>query len=84
MLSQNYPNPFNPITTIQFNLPKRTVVNLSVYDVSGRLVECISNDIFSSGQHEIQFNASDYPSGIYVYRIQAGSYAQTKKMLFIK
>lgn len=84
-LSQNYPNPFNPTTKINFNLPADAKVQLSVYDMTGRLVgTLIENQNFSAGYHTVQFNGSALSSGTYFYRISAGEFVQTKKMTLVK
>lgn len=83
-LSQNYPNPFNPSTTIPFSVPRPANVKLIVYDVLGRVVETLVDKQFHAGQHEISFNASSYPSGTYIYRIEAGDFTSVQKMVLIK
>ncbi|MEX0608391.1 MAG: T9SS type A sorting domain-containing protein [Balneolaceae bacterium] len=83
-LSQNYPNPFNPTSNIVFNLPQAHDVKLEVYNINGQLVRTLVNDRMSAGEHTVQFDAGDLASGIYVYRIIAGSFVQTKKMTLIK
>jgi hypothetical protein len=71
-LSQNYPNPFNPTTTLEFQTPMRTVVTISVYDVLGRRVEVLLNEMREAGTHRIVWNASGMPSGVYFYRLEIG------------
>ncbi len=83
-LEQNYPNPFNPVTKISFSIPRDGMVNLSVYNVLGEKVAVLVDEIRNAGNHSIDFNASELASGIYVYRLQAGSYIATKKMMLIK
>lgn len=83
-LSQNYPNPFNPTSNIQFTVPRATDVKLEVYNINGQLVRTLVNSRMSAGEHTVQFNASDLASGIYIYRIIAGNFVQTKKMTLIK
>lgn len=84
-LSQNYPNPFNPATKINFNLPAETKVQLDVYDITGRLIQTLlKNENFSEGYHTVQFNGSAFSSGIYFYKITAGEFVQTKKMMLVK
>jgi hypothetical protein len=83
-LYQNYPNPFNPTTNIKFNLPKSSVVNLSIYDVSGKLVGVILNEQKASGTYDITFNASYLSSGTYFYKITAGDFSSVKRMMLIK
>lgn len=84
-LSQNYPNPFNPTTNIEFLLPQASNVSLKVYDLLGREVATILNNVrFGSGSQTVPFNASALSSGIYLYRLEAGSFTQTRKMTLIK
>jgi hypothetical protein len=84
-LSQNYPNPFNPATKINFNLPVDSKVQLSIYDITGRLIATvINNESFSAGYHTVQFNGSLLSSGTYFYRMTAGELVQTKKMTLVK
>ena len=83
-LFQNYPNPFNPSTMISYNLPKRAHVMLTVYDVLGREVRVVVNIVEQPGGYEVNFNASDLPSGVYFYRLTAGSFVATKKLLLLK
>ena len=83
-LEQNYPNPFNPRTSIKFAIPKESDVNLSVYNVLGELVITLVNGQMKSGYYEYEFNAALFSSGVYLYRIKAGDFIQTKKMLLMK
>ena len=84
-LLQNYPNPFNPETTISYSLAKEGSVTLEVFDLLGRKEATIINNKFqSSGFHEISFNAENLPSGVYLYKLKAGNYIDTKKMLLLK
>ncbi len=83
-LEQNYPNPFNPSTTIRFDIPNASPVRLSVFDVLGREVAVLVNDQIAAGVHEVSFDAKQFASGMYVYRLQAGNFVQTRKMLFLK
>lgn len=83
-LSQNYPNPFNPTTTINFALPKSGKVTLSVYDLLGREVRTLVNGEYPAGYHKVDFNASSLASGVYFYRIDAGSYINVKKLMLLK
>jgi len=84
-LSQNYPNPFNPSTTIRFDTPSEGFVNLSVYDVNGRLVETLLNGITPAGTHDIVWNAGqDNPSGIYFYTLKTAETVISKKLLLLK
>ncbi|MEK6829664.1 MAG: T9SS type A sorting domain-containing protein, partial [Nanoarchaeota archaeon] len=83
-LSQNYPNPFNPATSIKYNLPKTTNVSLKVYDVLGREVETLADGVFPAGEYTAGFDASKLSSGVYFYRLKAGDFAETKKMVVNK
>ncbi len=83
-LSQNYPNPFNPSTVIKFSIPKTSMVNLTVYDVLGREVMTLVNDVMQPGEYNALFDASSLSSGVYFYTINAGDFADTKKMLLVK
>jgi len=83
-LAQNYPNPFNPATKIDFSLPKRTQITMKVFDVLGREVLILANGVFEAGRHEIDFNASMLPSGVYFYNLRSGSNSMTKKLLLLK
>lgn len=84
-LQQNYPNPFNPATNIQFELAEASAVTLTVYDILGREVASLLNKTtVNSGIHNISFDASDLSSGFYIYRLQSGSFSQTRKMALIK
>ncbi|MCE1165359.1 MAG: T9SS type A sorting domain-containing protein [Bacteroidetes bacterium] len=83
-LSQNYPNPFNPVTTIEFAVPVRTYVVLSVYNSLGREAAVLVNGEYSPGNYRINWNASGLSSGVYFYTMRAGNFTQTKKLLLVK
>ena len=83
-LEQNYPNPFNPTTKISYSIPKQSYVTLKVIDVLGREVSVLVNKEQSTGNYEVEFDASHLTSGIYFYKIQAGDYVETKKMVLMK
>jgi hypothetical protein len=84
-LDQNYPNPFNPSTNISFSLPESANVTLEVYSMQGQLVTSLLNNVSkSAGRHSVSFDASGLSSGVYVYRIVAGSFQTTKKMSLLK
>lgn len=83
-LYQNYPNPFNPVTNISFNLPMAEFVTLDVWSVTGQKVASLVNEVRGSGLHSVQFNATNLSSGVYFYRIEAGSFSQTKRLLLLK
>ena len=83
-LEQNYPNPFNPATTIKYSIAKQSNVTLKVYDMLGSEIATLVNEEKPAGVYEINFNASNLASGIYFYKIQAGSFVETKKMILLK
>lgn len=83
-LYQNYPNPFNPTTVINYQLPVNSLVTLKVYDVLGRDVATLVNEQKSAGSYHVTFDAHSLPSGVYFYRLKAGSYSQTRKLLLLK
>jgi hypothetical protein len=83
-LHQNYPNPFNPTTTIRYDIPKNSFVKLVVYDALGREVETLVDEKQTAGTYEATFNASQYSSGVYFYRLTTDNFSETKKMLLIK
>ncbi len=83
-LSQNYPNPFNPSTQINFDLPKESNVVLKVYNAIGQEVATLVNKELPTGSYKYQFNADNLPSGVYIYRLQAGSFVSIKKMILLK
>jgi hypothetical protein len=84
MLSQNFPNPFNPSTTIRYGLPARTHVHLSVYNPLGQQVATLVQEDQDAGEHEVRFTAATLSSGVYFYRIQAGDFVQTRRLLLLK
>lgn len=83
-LKQNYPNPFNPSTVISFTLPKGSIVSLKVFNVLGEEVTELINEFKNAGVHKVTFNASDLPSGVYIYSLSAGDFIATKKMMLLK
>jgi len=84
LLHQNYPNPFNPSTDISYSIPNSSLVQIKIFDVLGREVSTLLNEEKIAGNYKINFNASNLTSGVYFYRLQAGSFVQTKKMILIK
>ncbi len=85
-LSQNYPNPFNPSTVINFNLPEKEFVTLKVYNILGKEITTLVNKEMNSGNYKINFNSGKYnlPSGVYIYKLNAGNFVSTKKMILLK
>jgi len=83
-ISQNYPNPFNPSTTIEYQIPQSSFVTIKVYDVLGKEIITLVNEEKPAGIHEVNFEPKDLTSGLYLYKISAGGFEQTMKMLFLK
>ena len=83
-LDQNYPNPFNPSTTINFTLPEESRVNLTIYDILGRQMTELVNGKLSAGYYSVLWNAANFASGVYFYRLRAGNFVETKKLLLMK
>jgi hypothetical protein len=93
-LSQNYPNPFNPVTKIKFSIPllrgvsaeggRGVSVNLTIYDVLGREMAVLVNETLSPGTYEIEWDGSNYPSGVYFYKLITESFSETRKMVLLK
>ena len=83
-LLQNYPNPFNPSTKISYSIKEEGLVTIKVYDILGKEIAILVNEIQPAGIYEAEFNASQLPSGMYIYKIQAGSFSDVKKMLLTK
>ncbi len=84
-LYNNYPNPFNPTTTIRFDIPEKTNVELIVYDILGRrVISLVNNEIRDPGRYEVSFNAGALASGVYIYKLTSKSYSQARKMLLVK
>ncbi|HZW40647.1 MAG TPA: T9SS type A sorting domain-containing protein [Ignavibacteriaceae bacterium] len=83
-LEQNFPNPFNPSTKIKYTLPQQGLVTIKVYDVLGKEITTLINEEKPSGEYEVEFDGSKLSSGIYYYKIQAGEFVQTKKMVLMK
>jgi hypothetical protein len=84
VLLQNFPNPFNPTTNIKFDLPKESIIKLKIYNILGEEVTTLVNSLMTPGHHEVKFDGSYLASGMYIYRIEAGSFIQVKKMLLMK
>ncbi|MFZ1517220.1 MAG: T9SS type A sorting domain-containing protein [Ignavibacteriaceae bacterium] len=83
-LTQNYPNPFNPTTTISYILPQSGMVKLTLYNILGQEIRTLVNEVKEAGTHTFNFDASDLNSGMYIYKIESGSFTQTKKMTLVK
>jgi hypothetical protein len=83
-LSQNYPNPFNPTTTIDFAITQESPVNITIYDAVGQAVEVLVNDVVPAGTYKLNWDASRFASGVYFYRMDAGSFVKTQKMVLLK
>ena len=86
-LLQNYPNPFNPTTMIEYQIPNvgtQNFVSLRVYDVLGREVATLMNEQKPAGTYTVQFDGSSLSSGVYFYRLQSGTYCETKKLILMK
>jgi hypothetical protein len=84
VLYQCFPNPFNPVTTIRYDLPHSAHISLKVYNVLGEEVITLADEVRSAGSHEVQLNATGLASGVYFYRMQAGSFAETRKFVLLK
>jgi hypothetical protein len=83
-ISQNFPNPFNPSTTIKYALPEAAYVNIKIFNVIGKEIATLVNEEKQAGNYQTEFNASNIPSGVYFYRIVAGNYSETKRMILLK
>ncbi|RPI17487.1 MAG: T9SS C-terminal target domain-containing protein [Ignavibacteriae bacterium] len=83
-LKQNYPNPFNPVTKIDFDIPENTLINITIYDVNGKEVQKVYNDHINAGSYEYIWDASVFPSGLYLCRIESENYNSTIKLVLIK
>jgi hypothetical protein len=83
-LRQNYPNPFNPSTTISYDLPKRSFVTLKIVNVLGQEVATLVEGQQDPGQHQVKWSATGWPSGVYFYRLQAGKFVETKKLILLR
>jgi hypothetical protein len=83
-LYQNYPNPFNPSTTIRYQVPEDGMVTLKIYDILGKEVTTLVNESKTTGRYELNFNASNLASGVYIYRIQVNDFVSSRKILLLK
>jgi photosystem II stability/assembly factor-like uncharacterized protein len=84
LLSQNYPNPFNSSSVIKYSIPKSSQVTLKIFNTLGEEIEALVNEEKAVGTYELNWNAANLPSGVYFYRLQAGDYVQTRKMILLK
>jgi hypothetical protein len=84
IVNQNYPNPFNPVTNIQFGISEQSQVSLKVYDMSGKMVAELVNEVKDKGYYTVKFDGSNLSSGFYIYKLTAGDYTSIKKMSLIK
>jgi hypothetical protein len=83
-LEQNYPNPFNPVTSIKFDIPRSTHVTITIYDILGRVVVNLIDSQMKPGFYKADWNANDFSSGVYFYRLITDDFTETKKMLLVK
>jgi Secretion system C-terminal sorting domain len=83
-LAQNYPNPFNPTTIIRFEIPHNSYASIKIFNSLGQLVVTLIDNVIASGEHSVEWNALNIPSGIYFYRLQTDKYSETKKLLLLK
>jgi hypothetical protein len=83
-LEQPYPNPFNPTTIISFSIPEYGLTTITAYDITGRQFEILTNKVLDVGNYTINWNATSYPSGIYLIRMESGDFRQTKKVVLVK
>ena len=83
-LSQNYPNPFNPVTTIQYAIPEKSHVTMTIYNIAGQVVDVLENQAKEAGYYSVQWNASKVGSGVYLYKIDAGGFSDVKKCVILK
>ncbi len=83
-LQQNYPNPFNPTTNINFTIPEQQLVQLKVYNVIGQEVATLVNDVMNQGNYSVTFDAANFSSGVYFYKLETGKFSEVKKMILTK
>jgi len=83
-LEQNYPNPFNPSTIIRYQLPITSNVTIKVFNILGKEITTLVNDELAAGEHEVEFDATGLPSGIYFYQLKSNDFLETKKMIYLK
>ena len=83
-LSQNYPNPFNPVTQIKFDIPKQGFVTMKIFDILGREVSKLVNEVKTPGSYIVDFDGSNLSSGVYFYKLEVNNFSDIKKMVLIK
>ena len=83
-LMSAYPNPFNPVTNITYGLPEHVNVQIIVYDLSGKQVETLINELQTPGYHSVNWDANNLPSGVYLIRMESGDFIQTEKVMLVK
>jgi len=83
-LRQNYPNPFNPETNINFSVKEKSDVTIIIYDINGKEVTKLAKGVYQPGNYSIKWNASDFTSGVYFYKMTAGNFTEVRKMVFLK
>jgi len=83
-LQQNYPNPFNPETNVSFSVKEKSEVTIVIYDINGKEVTKLANGVYQPGNYSIKWNATDFTSGIYFYKMTAGNFTEVRKMVFLK
>lgn len=83
-LEQNYPNPFNPVTKISYSIKEPSFISIKVYDISGKEIALLINEMKNSGDHFVYFDGSNFASGIYYYKIEAGNFTSLRKMILLK
>jgi len=79
-----YPNPFNPATTISFDLPQSTKAQLSIFDITGRMITTLADERFTAGSHSLTFDGTALPSGVYLARLNTGNHQETQKLILLK
>jgi hypothetical protein len=83
-LQQNYPNPFNPVTTFSYSLPEKSYVGISIFSINGELIQTLIKRVQDAGNYTIHWNASEFPSGVYLYRIMANNFTEIKRCILMK
>lgn len=83
-LEQNYPNPFNPVTKISFDIPKTGLITLSIYDISGKEVKTLFNEVRAPGTYTVDFDGTEISSGMYFCKMESGSFVKTIKLILVK